>query len=89
MASFVLLSSPMLFAPASYQLRLAHNSSGRQPSELPVEQPRKFEFAVNLKTAKQNRRDDSTERVGEGGQGDQVRSGEGQVSSDKWIEKKT
>ena len=53
MASFVLLSSPMLFAPASYQLRLAHNSSGRQPSELPVEQPRKFEFAVNLKTAKQ------------------------------------
>jgi len=43
----------MLFAPASYQLRPAHNSSGRQPSELPVEQPRKFKFAVNLKTAKQ------------------------------------
>ena len=55
MASFVLLSSPMLFAPAGYQLRRANNSSGRQPSEPPVEQPRKFEFAVNLKTAKQIR----------------------------------
>ena len=49
----MLLSSPMLFAPASYQLRRAHNSSGRQLSEPPVEEPRKFELVINLKTAKQ------------------------------------
>ncbi len=45
---------------------------GTKPAELPVEQPKKFDFIINLKGAEADRPDDPAECAGASGQGDQV-----------------
>ena len=48
------------------------NLKRRQARRSPVEQPKKFEFIINLKDRQADRPDDSAERAGAGGQGHQM-----------------
>ena len=58
--------------------RQARRTAGRAADEVRV--------GDQSQDGEADRRDDSAERAGEGGQGDQVRRGECQVSSGKWME---
>ena len=49
---------------------------GTKVSELPIEQPTKFEFVDQSKDGEADRRDDSADRVGAGGQGNPMTASE-------------
>ena len=63
-AGLILLWTADSYRRAAYVDKIL---KGAKPAELPVEQPTKFEFVINLKDCQADRRDDTAKGTGAGG----------------------